>query len=300
MLRARIVALLGAWLVWAAVGTETASPQEAAPDASLCPGPTPAELAERGGAMETRIAGKLVDAGSDEPLAGFLIRLGSGGDLRAATDGQGNFQLDGVPPGSYRMRVGGVGYGEQSSCVMIPPDREVDLVMALHPEPIPVDPLAVRVEGSRPLWLVREGFYRRMKAGGGVFITEQEIEEQAPSRLSEMFRDEPGVSVADGNPSPMQSLKPTHPPPGGTGRPCPMSDPELCRRPQDTGTCPIQFLVDGRAVPLILGVDTFHPEDVAGIEAYFHASEIPPRFNVGRAACGVVNVWLKMHPRRPG
>ena len=261
---------------------------------------TPLEVVTGRSAIDARVAGKVVDADTRTALTGLVVHLGRPGGLEALTDDQGHFDLKPIPPGPYTLRVGGPGYGDQSTCVVIPSDQEVDLVVALHRRPIPLEPLDVTVQGTRPLWLVRAGFYRRMHEGGGVFITEQDIQKKDPSRLSEMFRGEAAVSIANGDPQPMQALQSTHPPPGVPGRRCPMRDPGLCRRPQDTGPCPIQFLVDGSPVPLVLGVDTFHPKDVAGIEAYFHASDIPAQFNVGRAACGVVNIWLKTHPKRPG
>lgn len=283
--------LTAASLAWAAVSMGRASAQDVAGAPALtCPGPSPAEAARTRGATKARIDGTVVDATSHDPLTGMDVRLSGDADLQAVTDDDGRFRMDGIVPGAYRIRVGGMSYGEQSSCVVIPSNQAVDVLVALPPDPIQLEPLGVTVERMRPLWLVRAGFYRRMRAGGGVFITEQEIREQAPTRLSEMFRGEVAVSVANGSPRPMQALKSTHPPPGVPRR----------RRPQDTGTCTIQFLVDGRRAPLVLGVDTFHPQDVAAIEAYFHAGDIPPQFNVGNAACGVVNVWLKMHPDRPG
>jgi hypothetical protein len=288
--------MLGAW-----PGGRASAQGVVAPAGSVCSGPASRGAAAVGRAgLKARVAGTVEDADDQHPLASLRVALGSGDRLQALTDDQGHFRLDGVAPGAYWIHVGGPGYGDQTRCVVIPADQEVELVVALHPRPIPLEPLAVTVQGSRPLWLVRTGFYRRMHAGGGVFVTEKDIQRQNPSRLSEMFRSRVGVSLANGDPQPMQALQSTHPPPGVPGKSCPMRDPGLCRHPQDTGPCPIQFLVNGQAVPLILGVDTFHPKDVAGIEAYFHESDIPPEFNVGRAACGVVNIWLKMNPRKPG
>jgi hypothetical protein len=174
----------------------------------------------------------------------------------------------------------------------------VTLTIGLHPRPVAMEPLRVDVDAARPLWLVRAGFYRREKAGGGIFISREDIDKKNPSRLSEMFVGRAEVSVADANPSPLQPIQAVHPPPG-VPHDCPMGNASLCRRPQDTGPCPVQYLVDGQPVPLILGVDTFHPKDVAAIEAYFHASDIPPQFNVGNAACGLINIWLKVHADRP-
>lgn len=289
-------AWIGRWLAaaslpWVGMWMGEASAQDVAGRPALtCPGPSPAVVARKGGTTSSRVDGQVVDATSQDPLTGMLLHLGPDADLQVVTDSRGHFRVDGIVPGAYRIRVEGMGYGRQSSCVVIPSNQAVDLLVALPPQPIRLEPLGVSVERTRPLWLVRTGFYRRMRAGGGVFITEEKIREQAPTRLSEMFRGEAAVSVMDGNPRPMQTLKPTHPPPGVPGR----------RRMHDTGTCTIQFLVDGRRTPLVHGVDTFHPKDVAAIEAYFHASDIPPQFNVGNAACGVVNIWLKLHPDRPG
>lgn len=282
--------LVVASLAWTAVWIGKGAAQEPArgPQAA-CAGSSPGHGHVGGtGGPGTQVAGKVVDAASRDPVTGVLVRLEPGRDLRAVTDDEGRFLMPELVPGTYRLSLGGVGYARQSTCVALPPDRELDLVVAIRPRPIPLEPLAVSVEGARPLWLVREGFYRRMEEGGGVFITAEDIREQAPSRVSEMFRGRASVAVASGNPEPMQRLRSAHPPPGVPGR----------RRPQDTGPCPIQFLVDGRRTPLILGVDAFHPEDVAAIEAYFNASQIPPRFNVGNAACGVVNIWLKVHADR--
>jgi len=275
-------------------GTEHASP-EACRETSGTPRSDP-----EAGSTASRVAGEVVDADTRRAVPGLVVHLGGIDGPEARTDARGRFDLGAVRPGRFRLGVRGPGYGRQDGCIVVPAGQEVRVALALHPEPIPLEPLAVTVEGARPLWLVRAGFYRRMRAGGGVFITEQDIREKDPSRLSEMFSGEAAVSVASGNPEPMQALQATHPPPGAPGRPCPLGNPDACRRPQDTGSCPIQFLVDGRPVPLVLGIDTFHARDVAGIEAYFHASDIPPQFNVGRAACGVVNIWLKLHPGRPG
>ena len=140
------------------------------------------------GPIKTRIAGKVVDAVTGDPLGGLVVRFEPGADLQALTDDDGHFTLPDLLPGTYAVGVAGPGYGRQSSCIVVPADQEVELLVALHPRPVAVAPLDVTVEGTRPLWLVRTGFYRRMRAGGGVFITEEDIRKQAPSRLSQMFR----------------------------------------------------------------------------------------------------------------
>ncbi len=294
-LRARILALLVPTLLLVGPGsTRVLHAQQPASSSGRC-ADRPVIVSHGPGAVVTRIVGRVVDATTGSAVQGAVLVLGADSVGRVITDDDGGFRIDGVTPGAYELAVSGPSYGTQASCLEIPADQEVTLTIGLHPRPINVEPLAVSVEGARPLWLVHEGFYRRRRAGGGIFITRDDILKKNPSRLSEMFVGRAEVTVADGNPSPLQPIQAVHPPPGVPGRSCPLGNPRMCRRPQDTGPCPVQYLVDGDPVPLILGVDTFHPKDVAAIEAYFHASEVPPQFNVGTAACGVINIWLKVH-----
>ena len=55
------------------------------------------------------IMGRVVDAGTTEPLSGVNVTL-VGKDLGAATDLDGNYTILGVPPGTYIVRFSYIGY----------------------------------------------------------------------------------------------------------------------------------------------------------------------------------------------
>ncbi len=56
-----------------------------------------------------KIAGKIVDAKTNEPLIGANVVV-SGTTMGGATDIDGNYFINNIPPGSYALRVSAVGY----------------------------------------------------------------------------------------------------------------------------------------------------------------------------------------------
>lgn len=221
-----------------------------------------------------RLEGRVVDRETGEGVAGVEMSV-TGWDAATRTDEEGRFELDRVPPGNLRLDIGHLSYGRQHTCVEVPPGRFVQALIVLDPEPVELEPLEVLIEEVRPRWLERVGFYRRMRASDGVFITREEILEEDPSRLTELFRGTIGVEVRN------DDLVPRH------GPTTMLTVPNECR---------VQYFVSGRRMPLPLGLNTFQPGDVEAIEAYFGASRLPPQFNLGRAACGAVVIWLRQRP----
>lgn len=217
-----------------------------------------------------RLEGRVLDAVTGNGIGDADVRLPSA-HLWTTTDAEGRFEMSDVPPGARGIEVRHDAYATQRSCLAVPTARSVLLVVALDPEPIPLEELSVMIEDVRPRWLEGTGFYHRMAAADGIFITRREIVEEDPSRLTELFRGRIGVSVRG------EELIARHGP-----------------TTMVTGTCPIQYFVDGRRMRLPLGINTFQPGDVEAIEAYFGAPRLPAQFNVGRAACGAVVIWLRI------
>lgn len=218
-----------------------------------------------------RLGGLVRDRGDADAVEGATVRL-VGQELGALTDDDGEFRIPGIPPGSHLVQVEHPSFTRQRDCVTVPSGRSVRVEIVLTPAPVPLDSLAVSVEEVRPRWLERQGFYRRRDMSGGIFITRDEIVEEDPARLVHLFRGEAGVRIENGQ------LRPRH---GPT---------TLATGPD----CPIQHFVNGRRMDLPLGIDTFQPGDVEAIEAYFGESRLPAQFNVGRAACGAVVIWLRV------
>jgi hypothetical protein len=64
-------------------------------------------------APKTAIVGKVVDQSTNEELAGVTIQL-EGTDVKAYSDIEGNFRIEGVEPGNYNLTVSYISYQEKS------------------------------------------------------------------------------------------------------------------------------------------------------------------------------------------
>lgn len=63
----------------------------------------------RGEALQGEIAGRVVSSGTLEPVPGAMLVL-DGTEFGAIADGDGRYTIQGVPPGSYGLRVSSVGH----------------------------------------------------------------------------------------------------------------------------------------------------------------------------------------------
>jgi hypothetical protein len=136
---------------------------------------------------------------------------------------------------------------------------------------------ARRMPHSPPL----QRFYERMAAGRGSFVTREQIAARRVRRLSDVFREIPGVRVAstpDGERVVMNGASPRLYAADGRFQP---------------GECPVLFYVDG-VVSLdgALPGDVL-PDEVEGVEVYRRLSEVPVEFRRPGADCGVVLIWLR-------
>ena len=99
-----------------------------------------------------RLAGRVLDAVSQLPVAGAEIRTG---ELQAATAADGGFTLGNVPPGRLELRVRRIGYAPLLEVVDLAPGLERTLTLSLEPLPLQLDsvtatgaPGAIAIDGS--------------------------------------------------------------------------------------------------------------------------------------------------------
>lgn len=183
------------------------------------------------------------------------------------TDDEGRFRFRGVPEGTYRLYVDAPGYRRMSDTVLVPAEGELELILPLSEDPIPLEPIIVTAARAHP---VRRGWENRRRAGSGFVVTREEIEERRPGLVTDLLNRMPGGIVV-----------PT-PPHGYT----------LLLR----GQCRPGIWLDGVEVPSVASIDQFlSPHDVEAIEVY-HGFELPVEFGVN--ACGGVLIWTRMG--RPG
>lgn len=219
-----------------------------------------------------RLVGHVVSAGGDPPVTGAEVRIPSLG-VAAATDEDGRFELPALPTGEYRIEVSHLSYGPYSDSVAVSERRTTVLNLALDTDPVAVEPLRVSVEQIRSRWLESNGFYDRMDDSHGTFLTREDIERRNPAQLSHLFRTVAGIEVSRN---------------GQLG---------MRRAPRSLVTgrrCPIQYFINGHAVSLPTGVDALDPDEVAGIEIYKGASELPATYSEMSSVCGAVAIWLRL------
>ena len=137
----------------------------------------------------------------------------------------------------------------------------------------------VRVTSSDGLTPAMRGFEDRRRRGAGKFFTMQDIARMQVRTVSDILRRAPGIQI--------QNVS------GVFG-------PNDAVRSSRTGNhpCPVLFFVNGAPFPLQRDVTINNyvaASDVAAMEVYSGASEVPPQFNSGlsSARCGVVVIWTR-------
>ncbi|HEX8242275.1 MAG TPA: TonB-dependent receptor plug domain-containing protein [Longimicrobium sp.] len=217
----------------------------------------------------------VTDSGSGAGVADAEVWVGR---TRASTDSAGNALL---PLRSARetVIVRRIGYGDERREVSPGP---ASLEVALTPSPVALGRVSAtsrRLPLSPPL----QRFYQRLEHGRGSFVTREQIDRRKPRRLTDLFREIPGVRVANT--------------PRGDRLVMTGATPAMYRvDPRwEPGDCPVQYYLDGVSYqPDYAGVpNDVRPDEVEGIEVYRRLSEVPVEFRRPGAECGVVVIWLK-------
>jgi hypothetical protein len=248
-----------------------------------------------GPAGMSRIRGTVRDVQGGRPLEGATLRL-SGLPLGTATDPEGRFTFQSVPPGEHTLTVELLGYGMREESLALEGGKLLTLDLTLAVEPIEVDPIEVSVE-ARNLDLELSGFYDRRESTSGLFITRERIEERAPLYTTDLFRGLAGIKVVGGLGMGTQNAVVL-----AGSRALSFSlveEEELTGRPTH---CYPAVWMDGQMVhrgtagatdegPAFLD-QLIHPDDIAGIEIYNSPASIPVQYNLF-SACGVIVLWTR-------
>ena len=99
---------------------------------------TPEELPSNTGT----IRGRVVDADTNEPLVGttlFIPNL----EMGTTADIDGNFELGGIPEGTYNLRITSIGYQTKTRRIEILAEQEYELFLALEQDRMLLDEIVV-------------------------------------------------------------------------------------------------------------------------------------------------------------
>lgn len=78
------------------------------------------------------IAGVVSDKSSNEKLAGVMIQL-IDSDIKVYSNSKGEFNLDGVEPGTYQVKVNCISYRDKVVTVKVPKGKKEKLSIQLNP-----------------------------------------------------------------------------------------------------------------------------------------------------------------------
>lgn len=223
----------------------------------------------------------VTDAATGEPLPSTQIVLG--GTPAGVTDPSGVLRVSGLEPSARTVEVRRLGYRPERSDVRLEGGQTRELAVALRPEPITLKTLnarSARAARSAPL----RDFYKRVESGAGRYVTRADIDRQRPQRLTDVFRNIPGMSLiatAIGERPQMASDQSTSSP---------------ADRPGRALGCSIRYFLDGTPFEAShdgqIGIDV-RPSEVEGIEIYRSPSTVPARFRRTGDFCGVVLIWKR-------
>jgi hypothetical protein len=88
------------------------------------------------------ILGQLVDERTGQPVANAMVQL-VGSSFQTTTDEQGWFRLRTIPPGTYRLQVRHIGFGQRTVDATVQAGKRLDLKVAVTETAITLAPLTV-------------------------------------------------------------------------------------------------------------------------------------------------------------
>jgi len=219
-----------------------------------------------------RLTGYVWDRERGSPLPAVRLVLAPAGPAGrtwlAESDSLGNFAFSAFPPGHYTLTVEALGYHQLSDTLTLLPGQDPVVEVAMVPEALELEPVLVRVAARRSRAL--RGFDERRTMGSGTFVTRDEIEEQRPHQVTDLFRSMAGVRL--------------------------VNDRQGAAHVTLRGRCRPDLVMDGAPVDNRMSLDLLlRPDDVEAIEVHSSASA-PIAYT--RGGCGVVMIWTRIPQRQ--
>jgi len=171
---------------------------------------------------------------------------------------------------------------------------KVTVVAAAEPAAVsaPVAP------GSLPRSRAMQNFERRRRRGNGAFLTRVQIDRLNASRLTDLLRTMPGVTVEPNESGALVvqlrrnqsfTLQPTT----SAARSDSGASPPSPAAQLNVKKCPANFMVDGLPIDGGATVDLdVRPESVEAIEVY-SGGQVPIEFSARNEECGLVMIWTR-------
>ncbi len=197
-----------------------------------------------------------------------------------ATNPTGAFSLEAPGPGAYYVLTESLGYSPSIDGILeLAEGSSVTVEIYLKPRPIVLDSIKVAVARAQIFQhLEGAGFNDRMVSGFGHFITPEDLERRNPRNMADLFRGAPGLTLTGGG--------------GFSGTGIQFTNGSI-RGP----TCSPPIYVDG----VVVNADTTYGgvegvvdiSQIAAVELYTRASNVPLQWGGINAGCGIVLIWTR-------
>jgi hypothetical protein len=240
--------------------------------AALCAGPLAAQGA---GALDLQVS----DAAARTPLPNATVGI-RGVHAARVTDDSGHTRIDGLAAGPLYVQVRRMGYRTAAFLLELVPGQVLGVDLELLPNPLALSGVTARTTRASRV-LNRAGFYDRMEAGLGQYLTRDELDRQVGRPVHDLFRGLRGVTVARGtnfDPGYMLVSSRSH---------------------GANGDVPCVFAVYMDGVWQGDGdVDYLSTQELEGVEVITDLANIPPQYNRTGSACGVILLWTRESTER--
>jgi len=85
-----------------------------------------------GPSTQSTISGVIKDTDSNEKLAGVTVRFADS-DKKIFTDSKGEFTLEGLAPGTYKLKINCISYKDKEISVKVSKSQEEKVTVQLNP-----------------------------------------------------------------------------------------------------------------------------------------------------------------------
>lgn len=248
-------------------------------------------LSRGGGELMTGIIGVVTDRESGALLSGVNVSMG-GGRQGVFSDLRGEFVLDHLVGGQHVVEFAMIGYTPRADTIRVTPGRVTTVQVSLSVDPVVIEPIEVAVE-RRQAVLQQRGFYHRRNTGFGKFVDREEIEQRAPTEMTDLFTGMAGVDLYSDPLNMLEKWVVLR-----TGRHLRTDRPQGETSSDTYLRCFPRVYLDGLIVhsggdePARLD-NLVSPEAVSGIEVYATVSGLPPEYQGGGTFCGTILIWTR-------
>ena len=222
-------------------------------------------------AAQSVLTGTVREDSTGRLLGGVDVTV-AGSDKRAITDPSGRYVLTMLPAGRRMVLFRSIGYRPVQEWVLLGSIDTVWVNPMMIPGSVRLDPIVVTATPSAPRGIGLEAFEERRKLGLGVFYDSLELRRFDHYEVADFLKRVPGMirrAAPDGAPCPM-AIYLDGIWMGGGGAP--------------TGA-------PAKAQPKLR--DLVEMEQIAAIEVYRGAAEVPVEYGGTNGACGVVLLWTR-------